>query len=253
MSPLTVRDRLRVLRAAERDLGRPLVTASERELAGWLANPAWRPWTRCSYDSHLRSWYRWLVEHTVIDWSPMTRLRTPRRPHSAGRPCTYQQWRVLMGGLPEPYRLWAVLMAGAGLRCCDLAQLRREHITPEHVWIRRSKGGSSRLVATHPFLWLCVRALPPGPVARFRDGRPAHAKAISEACGRAFRRLGVEVTAHQLRHLFATGMRDAGVDLVVISDQMGHHSLDYTRGYLRIGEREGADAVRALPFFAEAC
>ncbi|MEW7279710.1 site-specific integrase [Aquimarina sp. 2201CG1-2-11] len=51
------------------------------------------------------------------------------------------------------------------------------------------------------------------------------------------------VTSYVLRHSFATGLKHSGVDENIISEQMGHDSVDTTRTYLANFETEKKDSV----------
>jgi integrase len=60
-------------------------------------------------------------------------------------------------------------------------------------------------------------------------------------------RAGVEdLRLHDLRHTFATRLSDAGTDPFTIADILGHRSLDVTRRYTHVLERNRHRAVAAL-------
>ncbi len=61
---------------------------------------------------------------------------------------------------------------------------------------------------------------------------------IAEGAG-----LDDEITAHVLRHTFATTLVRGGTDLVIVAELLGHARLETTRGYTR-STRE--DRTRAL-------
>lgn len=52
-----------------------------------------------------------------------------------------------------------------------------------------------------------------------------------------------ELSPHVLRHTFGTRLRQAGVDLVVIAELMGHESVTTTMRYTRPGEQEKDDVI----------
>jgi integrase/recombinase XerD len=58
---------------------------------------------------------------------------------------------------------------------------------------------------------------------------------------------GIPGTPHALRHWFATTLRAAGVDTLVIKELMGHDSMTTTAIYIRIPATQQAAAVRSLP------
>ncbi len=56
-----------------------------------------------------------------------------------------------------------------------------------------------------------------------------------------------EITAHVLRHTFATTLVRGGTDLVIVAELLGHARLETTRGYTR---PTAADRARALDLLA---
>jgi len=56
-----------------------------------------------------------------------------------------------------------------------------------------------------------------------------------------------EITAHVLRHTFATTLVRGGTDLVIVAELLGHARLETTRGYTR---PTAADRVRVLDLLA---
>lgn len=54
-----------------------------------------------------------------------------------------------------------------------------------------------------------------------------------------------EITAHVLRRTFATWMLRQGIDIVTMSELLGHASLETTRVYVRPAEDDLENAVMA--------
>jgi integrase len=54
---------------------------------------------------------------------------------------------------------------------------------------------------------------------------------------------------HDLRHSFATRLRERGVPLDIIATALGHRTLAITRRYCRPGTAQVRDAVRSLGSF----
>jgi site-specific recombinase XerD len=66
---------------------------------------------------------------------------------------------------------------------------------------------------------------------------PLSSATIQKACKLAVAKAGITkpaVTPHTLRHSWATGMLEAGVDLLTISKLMGHSSFITTMVYLHV-------------------
>ena len=66
--------------------------------------------------------------------------------------------------------------------------------------------------------------------------RPLSVTVIQKACQVAVAKAGItrDVTPHTLRHSYATGMLEAGVDLLTISRLLGHSSFATTTIYLHV-------------------
>lgn len=68
---------------------------------------------------------------------------------------------------------------------------------------------------------------------------------LEHLCNR-FRRAGVDLSAHTLRHTFAKNLVDAGVTLEKVAALLGHSSLDTTRVYTTPGKSDLEKAVSVL-------
>jgi site-specific recombinase XerD len=55
--------------------------------------------------------------------------------------------------------------------------------------------------------------------------------------------VGFETTLHKFRHLFATEVYRACLDVVATSRLLGHASVDTTMIYVHVSGEEGRDAV----------
>jgi integrase len=66
--------------------------------------------------------------------------------------------------------------------------------------------------------------------------KPLSASAVQRCCERAVREAGISkhVTPHTFRHSYATGLLEAGVDLLTISRLLGHRSFSSTLVYLHV-------------------
>lgn len=141
----------------------------------------------------------------------------------------------------------AVLLTcyAAGLRVSEATHLRVPDIDGrrEQLSIRQGKGRKARVIPASPRLlealrdyWKINR-----PVDFLFPGRtpdvPLSSTTIQKACKLAVAKAGITkpaVTPHTLRHTWATGMLEAGVDLLTISKLMGHSSFLTTTVYLHV-------------------
>jgi site-specific recombinase XerD len=140
----------------------------------------------------------------------------------------------------------AILMAcyGAGLRVSEAVALKVSDIDSKRMLIRveQGKGRKDRYaMLSPPFLevlrlW-CRAARPkewlfPGWLA----GRHQTPSSVQHSCREAWLRSGLrkKVSAHTLRHSFATHLLENGTDIRVIQVLLGHSRIDTTAHYTAV-------------------
>lgn len=134
----------------------------------------------------------------------------------------------------------------AGLRLGEVVVLQPRDIDSAHglVHVRRGKGAKPRSVMLSPWLLRSLRrywvaARPPGPwlfPGQRKLTEPIATKSVQNAVAMAAKDIGLKrrLTPHVLRHAFATGLLDNGVDLRTIQRLLGHASLETTTVYLHV-------------------
>ncbi len=244
----TIGSRTRVLRRIDRDLPRGLNEANRDELTAILA-ACRTAWTRCTYYSHLRGYYRAMVESDRLTFDPSAAIPRPREGDRLPNPVSDEELAAALDRSPEhPWRVVVLVAAYQGLRCAELAELDRADVTEIRVHVRRGKGGRGRYVPTHPAVWEYVRRLPPGPVVVRDVAEPVTAAWLTGAQGRHWRRIGLPgVHLHRFRHWFGSTLAEQDVGLEVIADLMGHTSIATTQGYVRVASARRVAAIRRLP------
>ena len=143
------------------------------------------------------------------------------------------------------------LLYGGGLRVSEAAGMRREALNlSKGIALVRGKGRKERLC---PFGRPCSRAIRemyeaeravwPGmdaggdaPVFLNRFGRRLTTRSMERAMARWIAAAGIQgtFTPHALRHSFATHLLDAGADLRVVQELLGHASLQTTQIYTHV-------------------
>jgi len=155
------------------------------------------------------------------------------------------------------HRTIALLCYGAGLRVSEACELRAEQVHSDRgvLRIEDSKGGKSREVTLSARLLEELRSYwrmrrPPG--SHFfpgQAGRPhiTH-KAFQRMIGPAAKRAGIpkHVTAHTLRHSYATHLMEAGVDLRTVQVLLGHASIQTTAVYVHVSQQRLAKVASPL-------
>ena len=142
------------------------------------------------------------------------------------------------------HRTFLLTCYAAGLRLSETAALRIADIDSQRMQltVARGKGAKERRVPLSPRLltelreyWKSIR--PPEVLFPGRDLlRPINVNSMQKVCKAAVLRSGLKknVTPHTLRHSYATGLLEAGVDLLTISQLLGHKSFSTTLVYLHV-------------------
>jgi integrase len=247
----TVDARREILYRIEADLPYGLAQATTEELQGWIYRDGWSAATRETYYGAVRSFCLWATNpwNQRLDFDPSELLPRPSTPRGLPRPITDEQLRHIIAMADEPYLLWTKLAAYAGLRCCEIADLDREHVTEQTLTIVHGKGGKPALLPTHPVIWEAVAPLPPGPLALTTAGARADAKYVSIRTAIYFRRrLAMPgVALHRARHWYGTTLYRATRDIRRTQELMRHSSPTTTAIYTLVSDEERRTAIHALP------
>ena len=142
------------------------------------------------------------------------------------------------------HRTFLMTLYAAGLRLAEAAALHVADIDSGRMQLRvaRGKGNKERLVPLSPRLltelrtyWKAYR-----PSLHLFSGktpdRPYAPTSIQKGIKKAAARAKIQknVTPHVLRHSYATGLLEAGVDILTISRLLGHASFATTMVYLHV-------------------
>ncbi len=214
--------------------------------------------TRSNVISVLHSFFGWANEEDLIPSDPSAKIRRPpkRRP-DIYRPSADELALIRAAAMPRE-RGAILLMEGAGLRSSEVRGCRWADLDLVRGQVRVFRKGQhwsylplSPDVADE--LRALFRALQPEldeyvfaveveqwvsqfeRVRRLKDPKqPASEQSLLRMVGRVCRRAGVrQLTAHQLRHGFATRLlRESGHDLVAVQAALGHRQAATTQQYI---------------------
>jgi len=150
------------------------------------------------------------------------------------------------------HRTFLMTLYAAGLRLSECANLKIEDIDSQRMQLRvaHGKGAKERLVPLSPRLLEALRTywkeyrptvfLFPGK----KDDKPYAATSIQKAIKVSAKQANLRkrVHPHVLRHSYATGLLESGVDILTISHLLGHASFATTMVYLHV-RREHLESV----------
>jgi integrase/recombinase XerD len=161
-------------------------------------------------------------------------------------------------------RTMLMVLYSTGMRNAEMRSLQVQDIDSRAmlIHIQRGKGGRDRYVPLSPTLLETLRAywrwmqpktwLFPGTIAGWRADKPITPKVVWDACQSAATRAQIQkhVSAHVLRHSYATHLLEAGADLRTIQLLLGHVKLEHTVLYLHLSRRHlhaVANPLDAMP------
>lgn len=253
LRPNTITLRKRVLRRLELHAGIDLRHIDIDDIRRFLDRLT-DTGARAAEATQIRSFYQWAALEGYIKDDPTYRLEPVRKRKYLPRPISDEDLAKALANATERVDPMLWLAAYAGLRACDIAQLRGEHLMFDHVppivFVAESKGGKPRSVPMSPLLVDAIRgALPTfGWCFPRRDGRdgPLPPHMISKLCNEYLHDLGIDATLHQLRHWFVTKAYAVDRDLVVTQELAGHENISTTRLYTWTDPGAAADTVNQL-------
>lgn len=206
--------------------------------------------------SALRSFFRFLVKRGAIDTNPAESILTPKRGKAVPRYLPVDEiFRLLDGVKGESLlalRNRAILetLYSTGVRVAELAGMDVGDVDFDRGFVRViGKGNKERSTPVGKRALACIRAyldkrgkavelgINGGePLLLNSRGGRLSTRSIARLLEKVVRQLGLihPVSPHGLRHTFATHMLDAGADLRVVQELLGHASLSTTQRYTHV-------------------
>ncbi|RKY28284.1 MAG: tyrosine recombinase XerC [Planctomycetota bacterium] len=202
----------------------------------------------------LRSFYKYLVRQGLVETSPLSVIRTPRRDQTLPKFLDIGQMARLLD-TPDTTTLLgsrdrAILetIYSAGLRISEVVALNIEDMREFDGAVRvRGKGRKERLApigkgalrAVSHYLAsrrASATGLATGPLFVNRSAGRLTGRSIRRKLDKYMRQAGIptHISPHTLRHSFATHMLNAGADLRSVQEMLGHENLSTTQIYTHL-------------------
>ncbi len=204
--------------------------------------------TRRLYLSKVRGFCRWMVAQGKLRTDPTAHVPAVPQARRAPRTLTPEQVGALLRHAPDA-RARAViwLMVGCGLRCVEVARLQVEDYDGRTITVRGKSGHERALpvpvrVAAAVNMYLDEVGVTAGPLIRSAlvPSQGLSPRTLSGYLRGWMLDAGVKAraldgrSAHALRRTCASDVADAGADLRVVQELLGHRRLETTAAsYLR--------------------
>ncbi|MBN1630919.1 MAG: site-specific tyrosine recombinase XerD [Thermoleophilia bacterium] len=236
--------------------GVSLQSASAEDIRAFLAEGVWRPSTRARKTAAIRSFYKGAVIEGTLTSDPSRSLAGPRMDSRLPRVLTVQEVESLLmlpKADPRGLRDRALLetLYGAGLRASEVLGLRLQDLDLEVGFVRTiGKGDKERVVPLGRKACEALRIYNErGRPALGGAGRLKAPELFLNSRGRRMSRQGLhqiikhyvheaglpdDVSAHTLRHSFATHLLEGGADLRAVQEMLGHADLSTTQIYTHV-------------------
>jgi len=206
--------------------------------------------------SSLRSFFKYLVKKGHLMENPVESIQTPKQKQTIPVYLPVDDMFHLLDSI-EPSNLLALrnraifeTMYSCGIRVSELSGLNTDDVDEKNGVIRvLGKGNKQRIVPIGKTALNCLHAyrealqektgvLPGENRALFlnKNGTRLSSRSIARILDKLVRESGIAlpISPHALRHSFATHMLDAGADLRVIQELLGHKSLSTTQKYTHV-------------------
>ena len=186
---------------------------------------------------------RFYFRHTQpMDW-PVTMVPFGKRPKTLPTVLSQNEIeRLFQCTINLKHQTFLMTLYAAGLRLAEAANLKIPDIDSDRMMLRVAigKGKKERLIPLSPRLLKQLRIYwkqykPPTLLFPGKDSnKPIVDTSIRKPMKAAAKQAGItkRVYPHVLRHSYATGLLEAGVDLLTISRLLGHASFTTTMKYL---------------------
>ncbi len=158
------------------------------------------------------------------------------------------QFRRVLAAAPEPMQPIFALLTATGMRRSELLGCKWKYIDGARILLPTSKNDEPKEIHLNSFALRVLASIAPEEPEPdsllFPDASP---EAVSMAFHRVCSLLHIsDIRLHDLRHTFATWLRQRGTELDVIASQLGHRDLRMTKRYARIAAAQVHQAVAGL-------
>lgn len=231
-TPDTIKLRRSHIERLLRELSTPVDQMTTDLLAAWLSRHDWAPATRRSYRASIIGFFRYTHRIGASD-DIAHDLPSARVPRALPRPAADAIIAAALRKADDRVQLMIELMAYGGLRRGEVCKVKASDLQGDWLTVT-GKGGHTRIVPLPSHLCRRIRRhagyLFPGAINGHLSARRI-GELVSEV-------LPSGITAHSLRHRYATATYAGSRDIRAVQNLLGHAKLDTTMIYVKVSSED---------------
>ena len=215
----------------------------------------------------MHTFYKFLMSEKLIDYNPWEHIRTPKLPQKLPVYLTVDEMLLLLEGnetlREQPFdmrnRCMVELLYATGMRVSELLRVTIQDISFSSQNIKvMGKGSKERIVPVYESTLDLIsdyidgdrKALDKtGSAYLFLnyEGNPMSRQGFWKITKTRAKIVGIQknISPHILRHTFATHLLEAGADLRVVQEMLGHEDITTTQIYTHINQQKMYEIYRA--------
>jgi integrase/recombinase XerC len=236
LSPRTVQLRLYHLNRVRKFVAKEPGEVVTADLTSYFSGRDWSGNTRAVVKASMSVFWKWAVDNEYLLKNPASKLMKVKVPQGKPKPASDAALEQALSNASPKVRLMVRLGERCGLRAMEIAAVHSDDFEQDELgWTLRvlGKGAKVRLVPLSDDFAAELLAYPRGFIFPGKvDGHvsPAYVSRLVSSV------LPPGVTAHKLRHRFATkALRGSGNNLRAVQELLGHASIATTQVYTGIG------------------
>jgi len=196
----------------------------------------------------IRNMFNKAVEWCYIEKSPYTGVEKYKVNNTNLRILSSEEFKSVIQVSSETLKPILLMAVNTGMRISEILNLLWNDVNLDkgYILIRDSKNYESRYIPIHQELKKVLVNLKEKSETEYVFGGR---KSIRKQWQKALKLSGIEhCRFHDLRHTFASNLVMAGVDLVTVSQLMGHKDLSMTKRYAHPTPEHKKRAIESLNF-----
>ena len=202
----------------------------------------------------LKKIFKRLVNEEILSKNPTVAVKLLKANDAEFHVLSEDEERLYLLAAPQPLRDVAILMLQSGMRCGEVYRIRRSEVFLDKGLLKVTRGKTkSSIRQVH--LTSKAAAVLRSRLQRFKgknlfpqndeDFRPAM-QSIEKMHTRTIERLKMKFRLYDCRHTFASRAVENGIDLLTLSQILGHNGLKTISRYAHPSESYKADAIRKM-------